>query len=79
VSLRKLLALVVLDCLLIPAVLFLILLVGAADQPTRTEKIIVVSLFVLAVALAVALISLIVLVVRRLVLDARARRFAKPS
>jgi hypothetical protein len=55
--LRKLLALVVLDCLLIPVVLFCILLAGASDQPTRTQKIIVVFLFVLVAALAVALIS----------------------
>lgn len=71
--------LAVLDCVLIPTVLFCILLVTAADRPSRTQGIIAWFLVVVVTALVVALIAMIVLIVRRVAFADRTRRFANPS
>jgi len=79
VSSRRPLILIAADCVLIPAVGFFILLVTAADQPTRTEKIVAAFLLGVALTLILALVTMLVMVVRRAVSAARSRRFASPS
>jgi hypothetical protein len=65
VNSRTLLILIAADCVLIPAVMFCIVFVTAADQPTRTQKIVALFLVAVLLTLILALIAMIVLILRR--------------
>jgi hypothetical protein len=65
VNSRKLLILIAADCVLIPTVMFGIVVVTAADQPTRTQLLIALFLVAVLLTLILALIAMIVLILRR--------------